>query len=184
MLPGIHHEILPPQVASSSARYQETFLGGQSTTVKIHGSCQLVRLVGKNSIFQTTPGDFWMEGNLFRQAFYQASMELRQQGFEGEKQGSYAGMMARFLLRDLLGVSRDWSNLDMFVTLNLPPGSSIIALVGKARMQPYYSPTDPAHAGAEAADIRLPGLGTQIVIDFKQPENQHAARLVSPPMVF
>ena len=184
MLHGIQHEILGPPAAGNATRHANTFLGGNFQTVRIQGPCNLVRLVGPSSIYQTQPGDFWLEANLFSQAFYQASVELRQQGFSGEKQGSYAGMMARFLLRDMLGVSHDWSNLDMFVSLNLPPGASLIALIGQARMQPYYSPNDPAHAGAETANIRLPGLGTQIVIDFLLPDNRYAARLVSAPMVF
>lgn len=184
MFTGIRHEILDPSAAAAASRHAGTFLGGRFQAVRLHGACNLVRLVGRNSIFQSLPGDFWMEGNLFRQAFFDASMELRQQGYSGEKHGAYSGMMARFLLRDMLGVSHDWSNLDMFVSLDIPPGKSLIALVGQARMQPYYSPNDPAHAGAEAADVRLPGLGTQIVIDFKQKENQYAANLVSAPMVF
>lgn len=184
MLTGIHHEILDPSAAASASRHAGTFLGGRYQTVRIHGACNLVRLVGPNSVFQSQPGDFWMAGNIFRQAFFDASMELRQQGYSGEKQGAYSGMMARFLLRDMLGVSHDWSNLDMYVSLDIPQGKSLIALVGQARMQPYYSPNDPSHAGAEAANIRLPGLGVQIVVDFRNPENQYAAKLVSAPMVF
>lgn len=183
MLNGIRIQAIDPAQVPSSTRYAGTFLG-DFKTVRLFGPCNLIRLVAGHRFQQDRPGDYWMEANLFQQARLAAARDLSQQQIDPAKRPAYAGMIVRFLLRDQLAVSRDWSDLDMFVTLNLPPGASVLALIGQAKMQPYYSPQDPAHAGAEAAGIRLPGLGTQIVIDFQLPDNRHAASLVSPPMGF
>lgn len=183
MLNGIRIEAIDPAQVPSAPRFAGTFLGA-FRTVRLFGPCHLIRLVAGHRFQQERPGDYWMEANLFQQARQAAARDLGRQQIEPGKRPGYAGMIVRFLLRDQLAVSRDWSDLDMFVTLNLPQGSSVLALIGQAKMQPYYSPQDPAHDGAEAVGIRLPGLGTQIVIDFQLPENRQAASLVSPPMGF
>lgn len=183
MLTGIRIEPVTATLIPSAARFAGTFLGTYQT-VRLHGPCRLIRLVQGARFRHENPGDYWMEANLFQQARLAAARDLSQQQLDPTKRPGYAGMIVRFLLRDQLAVSRDWSDLDSFVALSLPPGSSVLALLGQAQMQPYYSPQDPAHAGAEAAGIRLPGLGTQIVIDFQLPDNRHAASLVSPPMGF
>lgn len=183
MITGIRTEPVPASQIPSAANFANTFLGNYQT-VRLLGPFRLIRLVQCHRHSQEKPGDYWMETNLFQQARLTAARDLASGNIEPAKRPGYAGMIVRYLLRDQLAICRDWSDLDAFVSLDLPAGSSVLALLGQAQMQPYYSPRDPAHPGAEAGGIRLPGLGTQIVIDFKNPENQYAARLVSSPMVF
>ncbi|MBN8459297.1 MAG: hypothetical protein J0M04_15815 [Verrucomicrobia bacterium] len=180
---NLHVEPVAPDLVPSAGRFAATFLGGFQT-VRLHGPCKLIRLVENPRFRQDRPGDYWMEADTFFQARLAAARDLAAQNVEEGKRPALAGLIVRFILRDQLAVCRDWSGLDSFIALDLPPGMSLLALIGNAKMQPYYSTSDPGHAGAEAAGVRLPGLGVQIVIDFQLPENRPAAAMVSQPMPF
>lgn len=182
---SLRHEFLSSDEGFSNESYLSTFVPGTCKPCRIHGPANLVRLVdgSRYSPFGPSPGDFWMEEIVFLNFMAAAAADLASQNRQPDP--ALTGLHARFQLRDGLAVSRDWSNLDQYIRLVLPAGDSLIALVGPAAGQGYYSsnrPEDRARAGA--AGITLPGLTEQIIINFNYPDNEPVRRYVSGPFLF
>ncbi len=183
---SIPHEVVQPGEAFPADPYVPTFANGRCTPCRLLGPASLVRLVDSSRYFSASPpGDFWMEESLFRMFIANAHSDLLSQN-KGLPP-HLVGLHARFQLRDALAVSRDWSNLDCFISLTLPPGASVIALVGEARGQSYYSAEfhdQAARAKAEEIGVTLPGGRVQVVIDFQFHANQTARNWVRGPFPF
>lgn len=185
MLSSIRYETIPGAEAFDPSAYAPTFAASSFRPCRIHGPASLIRLVqgGRYSMLLTNPGEYWIDGAYFERFLAQSRAEIAAQGHDPE--GPFPGLHARFQLRDTLAVSRDWSHLDSYIELHLPSGESLVALVGKAAGQPYYSDRQATdQARAEAAGIRLPGRGEQIVVDFKHSANRDAVRFVRGPFLF
>lgn len=187
MATTLRHDPLPPGEAATLLKHAATFIPGQASPVRLHGPLNLVRLIQRSrySVMLDTPGDFWIEAALFHSFLAAARADLAAQNIG--TRGPLVGLHARFQLRDALAVCADWSLLDHFIELRLPPGQSLVALMGQAAAQPYYSldtHRSDDHRRAEAAGIRLPGKATQVVIDFHHPDNRDAVRFVRGPRPF
>ncbi|MEO6789276.1 MAG: hypothetical protein ABI318_24390 [Chthoniobacteraceae bacterium] len=89
-------------------------------------------------------------------------------------------------LRSDLAICKNWTeDFDGYVTLALGPQDSVVALVGRIKDQPYYSPknqrseVDPRHEVAVKAGVSLLAAEDQYVIDFQCPANHAFAGLIS-----
>jgi hypothetical protein len=182
---SLRHDFLASDESFSSASYLSTFVAGDCRPCRIHGQGTLIRLVDSSRYnpFAPSPGDYWTEAAVFQRFMLDAAADLAAQN--RAPNAALTGLYARFQLRDGLAVSRDWSNLDAYIVLELSPGQSVVALVGPARGQGYYSVKQPVERGkAEAAGITLPGLTDQIVINFEFEENRKVLSHVRGPFVF
>lgn len=129
-----------------------------------------------------TDGAFWMEEREYERIRRAALDDLRTQGTAGGST-SRLGLYLRLMLRDQLAVRRDWTpSFDYRVALVLPPGASVVGLVGRIRHQPVYSRGKAGSAEAAGAGIELGGGLTQYVINFGIAANREATRYISPPM--
>ena len=185
MLLSIRHEILSPDEVFSDSAYRSTFVSGLCQPCRLHGPGTLVRLVDSSrySVMNSSAGDYWREECVFRGFLQQARADLMSQGVTASPH--LVGLHARFQLRDGFAVSRDWSNIDHFIQMDLPAGTSVVALVGPATSQTYYSSKQPVdQARAAAAGISLPGSLNQIIINFDFPANEPAKSLIRGPYPF
>jgi hypothetical protein len=180
---SIRLEPIPASEAFDTTDYAPTFASSGFRACRLHGPASLVRLVHGERYSILASNAYWIEAAVFQKFLAEARSEIARQG--DAPPAHLVGLHMRFQLRDALAVSRDWSDLDHYIELHLPPGQALVALVGQAAGQPYYSVRQSAdHARAEAANIRLPGGGEQIVIDFKHPSNRDAVRFVSGTIPF
>jgi hypothetical protein len=161
---------------------------------RLHGPVRLVRLVTSGGIApegqtyraNNPQGSFWLAERDFLRLRNLAEADLRQQQGSGNFRNTFSdlvGLYMRHQLRDLLAVRRDWTpSFDGYMVLSIPRSCSAVALVGRVRQQPVYSPTFDGHATAQKAGIRLAGGLTQYVIDFQFPANRQLTTLVTGPL--
>ena len=170
-----------------------SFAGGHRTC-RVHGAARLVRLLshagqapeGQFYGANRDDGEFWFAEADFLRIKAAAEADLRQQGgWDPARARDRISMYLRHQLRDLLAVRRDWTpSFDYYALLNVPGGESLVALVGKVRKQPVYSPDFPGEELARKAGLELPGGLTQYVINFTFPANQAMRPRIRSPISF
>lgn len=174
----------PPVHPSVTASF-----AGPHLRCSLKGPARLVRLIqaagygmeGDLLRPSLSAGSFWFENSLFRSLLRQADTELRSQG---NVTLEHRSVVAKLVLRDLLAIRKDWTeNFDSFVTLQIPAGKCVSAVIGTVAPQPVYSPGNPGHATAQSAGIRLNGSVPQVVIDFSRPSNREAKGWIQGPFL-
>jgi hypothetical protein len=158
---------------------------GPYRPARVLGPARLVRLTTLGGVApegqfyrpNNPAGDFWFPESSFLALRRMAEADLRRQaGPRGLPAGVLSERIRMYLrheLRARLAVRRNWTpSFDQFARMTVPPGGSVIALVGKVRRQPVYSPEfvgEPAARELERKGLNLPGGLTQYVIrlDFK-----------------
>lgn len=164
-----------------------SFCGGYQAC-RLHGPARLVRLLahagqapeGQFYGANRTDGAFWLAETDYERLRQAALADLAGQA-DGGRSGTRLGLYLRLQLRDLLAIRRDWTpSFDYLAPLQLPRGASVVALVGRIRRQPVYSPGFAGAEGAARAGIDLPGGLTQYVINFQFPANQGAVEHIGP----
>ena len=153
-------------------------------TESLQRPLSLVRLVERQRHLATQSRNsetYWMLKQDFQKLQQEARRELGKQGIANP---ALTGLYMRFEARDDLAVCRDWSHLDSYLIWDIPPQSGVLAYIGQAARQPYYSKKAKTHQRAEAAGVSLPGLGTQLVIDFNLKENFSHKSLIRGPFLF
>jgi hypothetical protein len=122
-------------------------------------------------------GSFWFAEEDFLRVRAEAEADLKRQGGQGSpgQIRDRLGMYMRHQFRFLLAVCRNWTpSFDGYVVLAVPPGGSVVALVGRVKEQPVYSRDFPGEAEARRAGLKLEGGLTQYVINFKFAANRPA----------
>lgn len=133
-------------------------------------------------------GSFWFAEELLVRVRSEAKLELARQAVKTpfrRPMAELVGNYMRHVLRDVLAVSKDWTNdFDGYLRMRLFPGDKLLALVGAVKRQPAYSETHPQHETVLAKSIWLEGLATQYVIDFSLPENKPYVQRIQGPQEF
>lgn len=164
-----------------------SFTNGIYQPCKILGAARLVRLLshagqapeGQMYKANLEEGSFWFDEQDYFRIKAAAEADLRSQAGKEDasaKLKSRIGIYLRHQFRNLLAVRRNWTpSFDYYVLLEIPAGSSVIALEGSVAQQPVYSSDFQGATAAKKAGIRLEGGLKQFVIDFRFPANSKAA---------
>jgi len=173
---------------------RQTF-AGTPTFQQIEGPARLVRLIQQAKVNREgetldpsdPAGRFWFEERVLTQLRAQAARSLTQQSRTASQPfvrsiQSLISMYVMHCLRDDLAICKNWTeDFDGYVTLALAPKDAVVALVGRIKSQPYYSPTnsrgtpDPRYDLAAKEGVTLLAREDQYVIDFNAPAN-HAMK--------
>jgi hypothetical protein len=187
--------LLPDEAWQPDIDTLNSFSGG-CRACRVRGFARLVRLVtyggraaeGQMFAANNPSGSFWFEEEDFRRLRRQAEKDLNRQGGKKDFKASFnslVGLYVKHQLRALLGVRRDWTpSFDGYVELAVPPAGFVVALVGRIREQPVYSPDFPGGESARHAGLTLPGGLTQYVINFQFAANRKYARRYQGPFPF
>jgi hypothetical protein len=166
-------------VGLPDATVTNSFQGGYSPR-RIFGPARLLRLLYGGGLGaegfakhpSNVPGQYWFaEADVLR---IKNRLELDARKGAPDR-ATYLNRMAFALrneFRQLLAVCRDWTpRFDTLARLTVPPGKSVVGLVGPARGQNVYSSSFPGHEQAVAPDTHLAGGLTQYVLRFDVPAN-------------
>jgi len=185
-------EYLQPSEAWQPDADTISSFAGPYRACRIHGPARWVRLVtiggqapeGQRFRPNRLDGGFWFAESDFLHLKNHAEADLRTQGGGGQL-GDRLGMYLRHQFRDLLAVRRDWTpSFDGYVVLSVPAKASVIALVGRVKGQPVYSPTFPGEASARLAGITLAGGLMQYVINFEFTANRNCRSFIGTSLPF
>lgn len=181
----IRTEAIPATLAWVPDAETASSFEGPCRPARVLGPARLVRLTtlggvapeGQSYRANNPAGDFWFPESSFLALRRMAEADLRRQaGPRGLTPGvlrERTRMYLRHELRARLAVRRNWTpSFDQYALMTVPTGGSVIALIGKVRRQPVYSPEFVGEAAArelERTGLHLPGGLTQYVIrlDFK-----------------
>ncbi len=188
-------EIKPSEAFQPSADAWNSF-DGPRKFYRVSGPGRLVRLM---QLGRRREGEFWFEEQVLENLRRRAARELLEQNkgrppFASSMQ-VMVGLFMKLCLRSDLAICKNWTpNFDAYVVLDLRPGDSVVALVGRIKSQPYYSkpdPRDPEYASklelhqlAESGAISLQAIEEQYVIDFNFAPNRAAVSRIQPERLF
>jgi hypothetical protein len=185
-------EYLPPGSAwTPDAGTVGSFDGGWRAG-RIHGAARFVRFLshagqapeGQTYAANRQDGAFWLAEERFLQIKVRAEADLKRQPGAGPgRTPNRLAMYLRHEFRCLLAVRRDWTpSFDYLARLTIPHGESVVALIGKIKEQPVYSPAFPGEASAREAGLKLEGGLIQYVIWFDFPANVKARNWITSPL--
>jgi hypothetical protein len=193
-------ETLPPSAAWQPDADTIASFDGAYRVCRLHGPARLMRLLtlggvaaeGQGYDPNAPQGSFWFAEANFQRLKMMAEADLRSQSGPGilpeATMRSHLRMYLRLQLRDFLAVRRNWTpSFDRGARLSVPKGESLVALVGRVRWQPVYSPEfvgEPAARDLERMGLRLPGGLTQYVINFSFPTNHPARAWIQTGVMF